>query len=154
MVIAQLLQTIKDVSIHFSVVLCGIMHASLHVNITNHFLKLTTQGHLFLIHLLVKKPMPTHQAFQIFFSGEVLADTFDSFHLETRLVYVKEKKNWIWHLNIFKFSLEWLFLTITATTCITEESRLTSLFMSLEKPLCIYKQARVAVNVVCDSSSI
>lgn len=57
-------------------------------------------------------------------------------------------------MNIFKFSLEWLFLTITATTCITEESRLTSLFMSLEKPLCIYKQARVAVNVVCDSSSI
>lgn len=59
----------------------------------------------------------------------------------------KRKKNWIWHLNIFKFALEWLFRTITAT--ITGE---TSLFMILENP-CVYISKRVC-DSVCDSSSI
>lgn len=57
-------------------------------------LKLTTQGHLFLIHLLVEKPHAHSSSNSIirldfFFSGEVLADTFVSFHLETRFVYAK-----------------------------------------------------------------
>lgn len=95
MVIAQLLQTYKDVSIHVSVCIKYVVCIPAYMSISPIvFLKLTTQGHLYLIHLLVEKPHAHSSSNSIirldfFFSGEVLADTFVSFHLETRFVYAK-----------------------------------------------------------------
>lgn len=157
MVIAQLLQTGTRMYLFMSVSVLSMWYAfRLTCQYHQSCLKLTTQGHLFLIHLLVEKPHAHSSSNSIirldfFFQGK-----YQLIHLflfiqkpDLFMLRPKRKKNLdLAFEHIFKFALEWLFRTISQLLLQGE----TSLFMILENP-CVYISKRVR-DSVCDSSSI